>query len=135
MSQENVETLKRGAAAYERRDLDALLEVLDPEVEWHSALLAMFRGRATVYRGHEGLRRLFEEMDEVLTDFHIEIFEIRDLGERLVTSGRIRVRGKESRAETESPVSSLIEFKNGKVLRIWIFLDATAALEAAGLRE
>jgi uncharacterized protein with GYD domain len=35
MSQENLETFKRGLDAYNRRDIDALLEELDPEVEWH----------------------------------------------------------------------------------------------------
>ncbi len=33
MSEENVETVKRGVDAYNRRDVEALLEVLDPEVE------------------------------------------------------------------------------------------------------
>ncbi len=48
MSQENVEAFKRGAEAYNRQDVDALLKELDPEVEWHSALLIPFGGEATV---------------------------------------------------------------------------------------
>ncbi len=39
MSEENVESFKRGTEAYNRRDLDELLNTLDPEVVWHSALL------------------------------------------------------------------------------------------------
>lgn len=31
MSQENVEAFKRGVHAYDRRDIDALLEELDPD--------------------------------------------------------------------------------------------------------
>jgi hypothetical protein len=34
MSQENVEAFRRGARAYDRRDIDALLDELDPDVEW-----------------------------------------------------------------------------------------------------
>jgi hypothetical protein len=37
MSQENVEAFKRGFEAYNRRDIAALLQELDPEVEWYSA--------------------------------------------------------------------------------------------------
>jgi hypothetical protein len=63
MSQENVEAFKRGTEAYNRRDVDALLKELEPEVEWHSALLIPFGGEATVSRGHDGVR-------EVLGDLH-----------------------------------------------------------------
>ena len=40
MSRENVDSFKRGLDAYNRRDLDALLETLDPDVEWHPATAA-----------------------------------------------------------------------------------------------
>jgi hypothetical protein len=48
MSQENVEAFKRALNAGNRRDIEALLEELDPEVEWHSAILASLGGEATV---------------------------------------------------------------------------------------
>ena len=37
MSQENVEAVKRGVAAYNRGDYEALLAEFDPDVEWHGA--------------------------------------------------------------------------------------------------
>jgi ketosteroid isomerase-like protein len=56
MSQQNVEAFKRGLEAGNRGDVETLLEVLDPEVAWHSALHALMGGEATVYRGHDGVR-------------------------------------------------------------------------------
>ena len=53
MSQENVETCC-GASSFNRRDIEAWLEDLDPEVELHGALFALLGGEATVFRGHEG---------------------------------------------------------------------------------
>lgn len=44
MSQESVEAFKRGLEAGNRGDVEALLEELDPEVEWHSALHALMGG-------------------------------------------------------------------------------------------
>ena len=38
-----------------------------------------------------------------------------------------------SRAETESPLAYVIEFKNGKATKINTYLDGVQALEAAGL--
>jgi ketosteroid isomerase-like protein len=135
MSGENVEAFKRGIVAANRRDLDALLEGLDPEVEWHPAINMALGGETTVYRGHEGIRQLFREADEVFGETQYEFSEIRDLGDRLLARGRARMRGKESGAETESPISFLVDFSNGKATRVRSFLDPKEALEAAGLRE
>jgi hypothetical protein len=68
MSEENVEVFKRGAEAYNRRDVEALLKDLDPEVEWHSALLIPFGGEATVSRGHDGVREVMSEVFEALAE-------------------------------------------------------------------
>jgi ketosteroid isomerase-like protein len=50
MSQENVETLRRGYEAFNRRDIDGALEGLDPEVEWPNML------EGTIIRGHQAVR-------------------------------------------------------------------------------
>ena len=135
MSQENVEAFERGAEAYNRRDVDALLKELDPEVEWHSALLIPFGGEATVSRGHEGVREVLREVYEVLAEIHLEYSEIRDLGDRIVAIGRIRTRGKQSGVVTEIAFGTVSDMKNGKSIRIWTYLDPQEALQAAGLRE
>ena len=135
MSQENVEAFKRGIEAANRRDIEALLEVLDPEVEWHPAILTALGGEAAVYRGHEGFRQGIRDVYEVLGETHQEYPEIRDLGDRIVVIGRIRARGTESRVETDSPHASVVDFKNGKAIRIRSYLDPEEALEAAGLRD
>jgi ketosteroid isomerase-like protein len=79
MSEENVESFRRGTEAYNRRDVDALLKELDPDVEWHSALLIPFGGEATVSRGHDGVREVLGEVCEALADIHLDYSEIRDL--------------------------------------------------------
>jgi hypothetical protein len=56
MSQENLEAFTRFADANNRRDVEAMLEEVDADVEWHSASLGSLRGEAAVYRGHEGVR-------------------------------------------------------------------------------
>jgi ketosteroid isomerase-like protein len=135
MSQENVEVFKRGAEAYNRQDVDALLNDLDPEVEWHSALLIPFGGEATVSRGHDGVREVLREVFEALAEIHLEYSEIRDLGNRIVGIGRIRTRGKHSGAVTEMAFGTVTDMKNGKATQIWTYLDPQEALEAAGVSE
>jgi hypothetical protein len=58
MSEENVQLVELGIEAYNRRDVGALVEGHDPEVEWHPVLQVLLGGEATVYRGHEGVREM-----------------------------------------------------------------------------
>ena len=135
MSQENVEAFTRALDAYNRRDVDASLEIFDPMVETHPLNLAMFTQEATVYRGHSGIREFIRDVDEVLPEMQVEPLEIRDLGERIVARGRLHARGRASGAEIESPISWVVDFTNGRVIRMRDYLDFAEALEAAGLRD
>ena len=54
MSQENVQAAERAIDAVNRRDIEAVLEELDPEVEWHPMIQVLLGGEETMYRGHEG---------------------------------------------------------------------------------
>ena len=135
MSQENVDAFNRGVDAINRGDVEALLRVLDPEIEWHSAILIGMGGEEAVYRGHAGIRKFIRDLYETLTGVPAEYSEIRDLGDRLVAIGRIRARGTASGAGIESPIGSVVEFKNGKATRVRTFFDHDEALEAAGLSD
>ena len=135
MSQANAEALQRGLAAYDSRDVEALLKECAADVEWESALVKGLDGETTVYRGHDGIRDLFREVDHAFEEFRIGFGDIRDLGDRIVASGWMRVRGRASRVAIESPVSFVADFRNGKAIRFRSFLDWRDALEAAGLSE
>ena len=115
MSEENVEAFKRGADAYNRREVEALLEELHPQVE--------------------GARQGIRELEEAFSELRAEPLEFRDVGERVVAIGHLHGRGKESGVETESPIAWLVDFEDGKVVRIREYADPAEALEAAGLSE
>src|SRR6185436_12136638 len=78
MSQENVEAFRRGIDASNRGDVEALLKELDPEIEWRSAMHALIGGEETVFRGHDGVRRLFRDVQETFSELHFEATEIHD---------------------------------------------------------
>jgi ketosteroid isomerase-like protein len=135
MSQENVEAFRRGLEAGNRGDIETLLEELDPDVEWHSALHALLGGEQTVFRGHDGVREMLRDLNETFAEIHIEISEIRDLGDGLVAIGRTRTRGRASGAETETSLALVTGIQNGKTISVRGYLDPDDALAAAGLRE
>lgn len=135
MSQQKVDSFKRFLDAYNRRDIEAMLEELDPEVEWHPAILTPLEGEPTVDRGHQGMREWVRDLDEVFAGIDVEFSEIRDLGDRIVAVSHIRMRGKGSGAETESPVGSVSDLEHGKSVRVRTYLDPKQALATAGLAE
>jgi ketosteroid isomerase-like protein len=92
-------------------------------------------GEATVYRGHEGVRELYRDLDEAFTELQAEQSKFRDLGEQVVAMGHFRGRGRESGASTETAIVWLVEFRHDKAVRIREYLDPAEALEAAGLAE
>ena len=102
---------------------------------WQPLLPVLLGGDATVYRGHEGAREVVSEWDSTFPDLHVDLSEVRDLGERLLAIGCLRGRGRESGVETETNIVFLAELKNGRVARLREYLDPQEALEAAGLSE
>jgi ketosteroid isomerase-like protein len=133
MSQENVEAFRRGIDASNRGDIEALLKELDPEIEWRSAMHALIGGEETVFRGHDGVRRLFRDVQESFSELHFEAAEIHDLGDRILVIGRTRVRGKTSGAVSVTPISLLTEVKNGKAWLLRSYRDPMEARQAAGV--
>jgi hypothetical protein len=55
----DVEQVERVTQAVKRGDIEAVLEDLDPEVEWSPAFPVLLGGEKPAYRGHEGVREMF----------------------------------------------------------------------------
>ena len=130
MSRENVELVREGYEVWNSGDLDAWLELLDPEVE-----TVFYAGPdASTYRGHEGVRQWYREGLEAWDGWgRIEPDEIVDLGDRVLVTARWRVRGKGSGLEVESRQALLITLRDGLVTRIEFYEDEASARNAAGL--
>jgi ketosteroid isomerase-like protein len=133
MSQENVQLVRRTLGAYLRGDLKQVLSYVDADAELHSAIIGGAEGRN--YRGHDGFRAWYAETYETFEEVGIDVNEYRDLGDRVLVLGHMRARGRESGAEVDSPTGWLYVFNDGKVVKVWGFLDHGKALEAAGLSE
>ena len=113
MSEENVEAVKRAIEAANRRDIEAVLEEADPEVEWpHPGFHVALGGEATVYRGHAGVRKVLQDLYELFDEVEILVSEIRDLGDRIVVVGALQGRGVESGADVTTPWGAVFAFND-----------------------
>ena len=134
MSQENVELFIRAADAFNRRDLEALIAYCDPEIEFRSRIIEL-EGGGDPYRGHDGIRKWWEDLFAVFPDFHSNIEEVKDL--RSWTSARVRqhTQGAGSDSPADQTQWHLSQWRDGKIVRWRVFLNEAEALEAAGLSE
>jgi ketosteroid isomerase-like protein len=135
MSQENVEAFKRAVDAINRGDVEASLNELDPDVEFHAFMEELLGGEERVYTGYEGVREFYRDFSDHFNELHWEYPDIRDLGDRVLAIGTFRARGRASGAEVETPIGVLTDFENGIATRVWSTGDPGEVLESAGLRE
>lgn len=116
MSQDNVETLRRGIEAFNRGDWEASLAEIHPEVKWHSPSGVPDAG---VYHGHEGVKRFFAGWAEAFKGFRTEIEEMIDGGDRVTAVTRPVGTGAASGIPMEGGVlSQTAEFRDGKIVRL-----------------
>jgi uncharacterized protein len=133
MSQENVEIVRRCSEFFRSRDFSYLAEVVDPEFVFDVSRNVFNPG---VHRGLDGFRRFIGQVDEMWETFDLEVEELVDGGDRVVTGVRIAGRGRGSGIEVEMHVFNVWTLRGGKVLRYeGGYRDRKEALEAAGLSE
>jgi ketosteroid isomerase-like protein len=101
MSQENVETVRQGIDAFNRRDVDAFLALVSPDVEWEDSVF--WSEPARTYRGKAELREWFNRVVlEPWESLHVEVEEITEAADdRVLVGALLTTRGKGSGVETQ----------------------------------
>lgn len=133
MSDENVELARQLTDAFNRRDLAAMTQTFDPEIEWRPGGPAAVE--RAVYRGRDEVSSGFAGTWETWEVFRLEESEVRDLGDSVVWLGRAQMRGGASHVELDQEFAVHLLMRDGKIVRIRGFLTWQEALEAGGLPE
>jgi ketosteroid isomerase-like protein len=134
MSQENVELGLRALDAFDRRDVDAFVALLSPDVVWEEN--PELPGLREVYRGRAEVREWMVAVLEVFEDLQVEVAEITELGDdRVFSETVLAARGKGSGVPVELRFWMVLWFAESKITRRQVSWTRDEALEAAGLRE
>jgi ketosteroid isomerase-like protein len=135
MSEENVALVRKAIDALNRRDFDAMLAFLSPDVVWEalegvSGIGELFRGRAEV---REWIALMLENTEEGV---HAEVKQMADLGDdRVFIAVALTARRKGSGVPFEYRTWQIVWFANGLVTRRQVFWTRAEALRTAGLSE
>ena len=121
MSQENVEIVRRGFAAVRAGDLEAVAEILAPDVKWHG-------GDPDDKYGCHDRQEVIEFMRARRGKGVGELLEVIDAGDRVV----VVMQPPEQEGEVPSPRANVTTFRDGLVVEMIHFESPEAALAHVG---
>jgi ketosteroid isomerase-like protein len=135
MSEENVEIVRRLVDAWNRRDLEALVDLGDPEVSFVNSPTAVEPGTR---RGIDEVAAAIRQQWEVL-DARWEVDQVFDRGDEIILLGRLSTGMPDSDARIAEPLLVSYRLRDGTLIRAEILgfgvTEVETALEAAGLSE
>jgi ketosteroid isomerase-like protein len=131
--------VKRGFSAMARSDMDVNVLLYEPGTEvWMHGMDSV--GVGGCFRGREGVRALYREIDDAFDPWGWTIDRLVDSGDRLAVRGDFVGYGRGSGVKTElTSGGTVMELSSrGKIARQEWFVEQNGwqrALEAAGLSE
>jgi ketosteroid isomerase-like protein len=130
MGKETVQLAGEVMDALSRGDVDRLIELADPQIEWHSFFAQLGEGGS--YKGHEGTRRYMSDLKDAWEIVRADVDDAVGVGDVAVLVGHLHYRGRGSGAETETAAGWMLRFRAGKVVYFRAFRDPESALAAVG---
>jgi ketosteroid isomerase-like protein len=114
MSEAYVDQLRQGYEALNRGDVSVVLELLDPNIEWHEPSPSPDAGS---HRGRESFERFIRGWIESFDGFRIEPERVVDRGGRLIAIVRQSGRGHASGVEVEARLAHVWTVEDGRAVR------------------
>ena len=112
----NRELILAAYDAWNRRDLDAWLAACDPDVVID--LPGLFPDFEPEYRGHDGLRRFWEQLHEPWESFRIDVESLEGDGDLFVADIRFRAKGAGSGANADMRYGQGFRLRDGRATLI-----------------
>ena len=134
MSREDVEIVRLAYRAFEAGEVTEMLSFLDPNFEIIPPKEFLGPARSG-YHGHEDFLEFLGDWFEPWDEYSIELEELIDAGDRVVTVEHHVGRSKETGLEVAQGVFDTWTVKGGTLVECRVFFDKDKAFEAAGLSE
>jgi ketosteroid isomerase-like protein len=134
MSQENVEIGTRAVAAFNSRDVDAVLHFYSADAELRD--LANAPDQAMALKGIDAIREAWALWAAAFDELRVDVAEWTDAGDAVIAAAHWQGRGKASGMSIDVRQFDVFEFREGQIVRATLGLKSKEqALEAAGLSE
>ena len=130
MSQQDVQTIREGYEAFNRKDIPGVLQRFDPQIEWHEP--GGGRAPAGVFHGAQTVAdKVFSVVPEHFDDFSADAEQFIDSAEHVVVVGRFRGRAKTGTV-LDAPFVHVWKMRNGKAANFYHHVETSAWTKAWG---
>jgi uncharacterized protein len=124
---EEVARLRGVYDAFDRGDVDAMVELLAHDVEWCAPDSLPWGGTR---HGHDGVRAFRDLLDEHVDSGWGDPDEFLEAGDRIVVTGRFSGSARDSGRAFETPFVHVWTLSDGVPSRVAMHVDTAAVLQA-----
>ena len=132
MSEENVNLLRQGYEAFNRGDIDAVMGLMDPEIEWQEPDVEGSPVRGTHHGPEAVANNVFGTVPEHWDEFQAVPEEFLDAGEHVIVLGHFHATGKATGKTIDAPYAHVWKVRDGKGVYHRNYVDTATVLEALG---
>ena len=127
MAHSDIDVVCGSHDAFRRRDLDAFVGYMDPEIEFSSLVLEV----EGTYRGLDGIRSWWRDILEVFPDWQPQVEDARQVGERVLLKVRAEGAGTGSGIDVDRAIWQVAKVRDGRIAAWRFFRTEDEALAAA----
>ena len=124
--QADIDAIRESHEAFRRRDFDAFLTYIDPEVEFRSHVLEL----EGAYHGHDGVRAWWDNVVAVFPDWSPLVEDAREIGDSVLVRVRAEGKGTGSGIPLERDIWQVAQVRGGRLKRWAFFRTEEEALKA-----
>jgi ketosteroid isomerase-like protein len=110
--------------------MNGVLELLEPNVEWHPAKEDPDAGP---HYARDGVKKFFQQWLDSFGTMHLEAEGFLEQGDKVLVLLRYRAVGRSSGAPVEDRVYQVYTLREDRAVRVDEFYDRVEAFEAAGM--
>jgi ketosteroid isomerase-like protein len=130
MSRENVEIVRLALQHLNDGDINGLIALCDGDFELDMTARIL---NPETYRGHEGIRHFYREVNEVWEEFRWEPLRFFGTADKVVVLLHSHGRGRGSGLEMARDAAMVWTVREGLAVSVRFYIDQAEALEAAGV--
>jgi ketosteroid isomerase-like protein len=127
---EQAQIVGKWTEAFNRGDMDAVLELIHPEIEIDDP-----ERTGRTYRGHNEYRAFIDEWLDNFDSYSVGVEELEQGPHGLYVRGTQSGRGAGSGLEFSLPINFVVRFRDGKVVYFRLSTDPETTRRVAGLQD
>jgi ketosteroid isomerase-like protein len=124
---ELTDRLRTAYEGFGRGDIQAVLSVMDPEIEWDATDALAHTG---LYQGHEGVTEYIQSLAGVWEEFTLNPEQFTESGDgaHVMVLGNVKGKLAATGQDVEARFAHVLQLDEGQVTRLKVCLDRDAAL-------